>query len=135
MKNTRMYDQATGRAPSRASNNVLSCLMRTSGDQGLADVERFIRYVETTRPLGTSAAQDRVTASIIPRFVPSCTSELMSGLGRISNDLQLPVHSHLSESPAEIAWVKELHPQSGYYAQVIASRTDAAQSRRRVLQE
>jgi guanine deaminase len=28
------------------------------------------------------------------------------------------VHSHLSESKAEIAWVKELHPEAETYADV-----------------
>jgi len=55
------------------------------------------------------------TAPIItPRFVPSCSGELMRGLGALQREYGLPVQSHLSENREEIAWVKELHPQAGF---------------------
>mmetsp|Transcript_2264 Transcript_2264/g.2812 ORF Transcript_2264/g.2812 Transcript_2264/m.2812 type:complete len:250 (+) Transcript_2264:455-1204(+) len=90
--------------------------------QGLADVESFVQYVQDT----DKTPQPLVTPSIIPRFVPSCTSEMMHGLSAISSKFsdkpgsQLPVHSHLSESKPEQAWVKELHPESETYAHVYA---------------
>lgn len=87
-------------------------------EQGLKDVESFVDYVQSTSP--PSALSDPVIATVIPRFVPSCTSEMMYGLAAISHRHCLPVHSHLSESPAEIAWVKELHPDCESYAGVYA---------------
>lgn len=55
---------------------------------------------------------------ITPRFVPSCSSELMRGLGELAEKYNLPVQSHLSENRGEIEWVKELHPNSKNYADV-----------------
>ena len=52
---------------------------------------------------------------ITPRFTPSCTDELMAGLGRLAEEFDVPVQSHLSENDAEIAWVKELHPDTERY--------------------
>ena len=49
---------------------------------------------------------------ITPRFVPSCTSELMSGLGRLAEEYNVPIQSHLSENHGEIDWVASLHPES-----------------------
>ena len=53
---------------------------------------------------------------ITPRFTPSCTNELMKKLGEIAKEYNLPVQSHLSENLGEIAWVKDLHPDTiDYY--------------------
>jgi guanine deaminase len=59
-----------------------------------------------------------VLPCITPRFVPTCTSESMSGLGQVSHKYGLPVQSHLSESLNEIAFVKSLHPEATTYAGV-----------------
>lgn len=56
-----------------------------------------------------------VTPVLTPRFVPSCTSELMKALGDLSEKYLLPVQTHLSESQGEIAWVRELHPECDSY--------------------
>ena len=52
---------------------------------------------------------------ITPRFVPSCTPELLKACGRLATMYQLPVQSHLSENVSEIAWVAELEPESKSY--------------------
>ncbi len=52
---------------------------------------------------------------ITPRFVPSCTPELLRACGELANKYQLPVQSHLSENVSEIAWVAELEPDSENY--------------------
>ena len=52
---------------------------------------------------------------ITPRFIPTCSDELMERLGQIAREQGLPVQSHLSENQGEIAWVKELCPWSGFY--------------------
>ncbi len=53
---------------------------------------------------------------ITPRFIPSCSDELMKGLGALSKERGLRIQSHLSENKSEIAWVQELVPQSSCYA-------------------
>lgn len=57
---------------------------------------------------------------ITPRFTPSCTDELMSGLGELQRQYSVPVQSHLSENPDEINWVKELCPNTKNYADAYA---------------
>lgn len=52
---------------------------------------------------------------LTPRFTPSCTDELMEKLKMIQMRYDLPLQSHLSENPGEIAWVKELCPWSAFY--------------------
>lgn len=54
---------------------------------------------------------------LTPRFTPSCTDELMEKLSGIQKSYQLPVQSHLSENPGEIAWVQELCPNTRFYGE------------------
>ncbi len=56
-----------------------------------------------------------VSPIITPRFVPSCTPELLQACGDLARKYNLPVQSHLSENRNEIAWVKELEPESRHY--------------------
>lgn len=57
-----------------------------------------------------------VNPIITPRFVPSCTDDLMRRLGEIAAERHLPVQSHLSENLSEVEWVHELAPDSKGYA-------------------
>ena len=52
---------------------------------------------------------------ITPRFIPSCTPEMLRACGELAAKYQLPVQSHLSENKAEIALVRELEPESTCY--------------------
>lgn len=57
-----------------------------------------------------------VKSMLTPRFVPSCSDALLKGLGALAKEYGIPVQSHLSENKNEVAWVKELAPQAGSYA-------------------
>lgn len=57
----------------------------------------------------------RTSPIITPRFIPSCTDELMYGLGGLQKEFGVPVQSHLSENLSEIAWVRELVPAAQNY--------------------
>ncbi len=59
-----------------------------------------------------------VVPVITPRFVPTCTIEMMQQLGRISRKYGLPIQSHLSESKGEMEWVSALHPECKTYADI-----------------
>jgi cytosine/adenosine deaminase-related metal-dependent hydrolase len=59
-----------------------------------------------------------VLPCVTPRFVPTCTGEMLGSLGVIAAKYGLPVQSHLSESVGEVAWVKDLHPDCSNYASV-----------------
>ncbi len=59
----------------------------------------------------------RTNPILTPRFIPSCSDELMRALSEIQKEYKLRVQSHLSENLSEIAWVKELVPQAESYGQ------------------
>lgn len=65
-----------------------------------------------------SPKQDLVTPIITPRFAPSCTPELLSELGKLSHETLLPIQTHISENPDEVALVASLFPDQGSYAEV-----------------
>lgn len=79
--------------------------LRETTEDAKRDAEEFVKFVseELDDPL--------ITPVVTPRFVPSCTADLMEYLGEISRKYDVPVQSHLSESLAEIEWVKGLHPE------------------------
>jgi guanine deaminase len=61
------------------------------------------------------------TAPIItPRFIPSCSNELLKSLAGIQREYSLPLQSHLSENREEIEWVKKLWPSAKNYADAYA---------------
>lgn len=61
---------------------------------------------------------DLVTPIITPRFAPSCTPALLSELGKLSYETLLPIQTHISENPDEVALVASLFPDQGSYAEV-----------------
>jgi len=63
-----------------------------------------------------SAANYRNTKPILtPRFIPSCSDDLMRGLCDLRKEFNLPLQSHLSENLGEIEWVRKLCPSSSGY--------------------
>jgi len=85
-------------------------------------------YVETTADAIEKAGKfadsfsdkdDIVQAVVTPRFVPTCTPELMKALGEISKKHGgMLIQSHVSENLGEIEWVKSLHPECPDYTSV-----------------
>ena len=75
---------------------------------------------ETLRWLEASQDFTHVKPMLTPRFTPSCTDELMAFLGKLAAERDLPVQSHLSENSAEIAWVRQLHPDCRQYWETYA---------------
>ncbi|MBR2578383.1 MAG: amidohydrolase family protein [Erysipelotrichaceae bacterium] len=71
--------------------------------KSLEDTERFIKEHLDMYP--------NVKPIIIPRFAPTCSEELLKGLGKLARKYDLGLHTHLVESKAEAAWSKELFPQ------------------------
>lgn len=63
----------------------------------------------------TGKAFSRTKPILTPRFIPSCSDELMECLAAIQKEYNLPVQSHLSENHGEISWVQELVPESRFY--------------------
>jgi len=84
-------------------------LIETTEDS-LAATESFIKSFDDV--------SDRVKPIITPRFVPSCTAELMQGLGELAKTYGVPIQSHISENLGEVDWVAQLHPEFKDYASV-----------------
>lgn len=55
---------------------------------------------------------------LTPRFAPSCSRELMDGLGKLARKYQVPIQSHISENRLEVEWVKQLFPEEDSYSEV-----------------
>lgn len=76
---------------------------KTSITDTISFIEETIGKYKNTSPI------------ITPRFIPSCSDELLINLGEIAEKYNLPVQSHLSENKDEIKWVKELVPDALSY--------------------
>lgn len=61
------------------------------------------------------ADNPKVKPIITPRFVPTCSDDMLDAMAQLAREHNLPVQSHLSENPSEIEWVKELQPESANY--------------------
>lgn len=83
--------------------------LRNTVDEAVASTQALYDHVKD---------YPRVNAIITPRFVPSCTPEMMNALSEQARALDLPIQSHLCETPKEIEWVLELEPQATSYADV-----------------
>lgn len=59
----------------------------------------------------SQSGTDRVKPIITPRFIPSCTRDMLQRLGDLAKQYNLPVQSHLSENRNEIRLVHKLMPE------------------------
>lgn len=90
--------------------------MDRNAPDSLRETDAAASEADTARWLDETASKYRHVKPILtPRFVPSCTDDLMDRLGRLSAERSLPVQSHLSENRGEVEWVKELCPTSQHY--------------------
>ena len=92
--------------------------MDRNGSATLQEKSAVVSVRDTVRWLTDTAGKyENVKPILTPRFTPSCTDELMTGLAEIQRTYCLPVQSHLSENRSEIAWVKELCPGTSFYGE------------------
>ena len=80
--------------------------LRNTALQAFAETTNLDRY------LGRDGL---VRAIVTPRFIPSCSEEMLTALGRLADESGLPVQSHLSENMHEIDWVHQLEPDATCY--------------------
>eukprot|EP00929_Paragymnodinium_shiwhaense_P089841 TRINITY_DN50029_c0_g1_i1.p1 TRINITY_DN50029_c0_g1~~TRINITY_DN50029_c0_g1_i1.p1 ORF type:complete len:799 (+),score=172.00 TRINITY_DN50029_c0_g1_i1:62-2398(+) len=74
-----------------------------TAEQNISETAAFIEWTLSRKSL--------VKPAITPRFVPTCSPELLSGLGRLAmKHPSVVIQSHMSESLDEVAFSKELHP-------------------------
>lgn len=84
-----------------------------SATASIADTKATIAHISQIDP-----ENKLITPIITPRFAPSCTSELMHGLGALQKETGLPVQTHISENKNEIKLVKEMFPEYESYTHV-----------------
>lgn len=89
--------------------NAPDFLVETTEDS-LADTEELLKNY--------SSKYELVKPMITPRFVPTCSFELLKGLGELASKYNAPVQSHLCENYGEISFVKELHPDFKNYSSI-----------------
>ena len=82
-------------------------ILREDTDEAISEELRFLEEAASFR---------NVKPIITPRFIPSCTDHLLSSLGAIAKEWNLPVQTHLDENPSEVEWVRGLCPESRSYA-------------------
>ncbi len=80
------------------------------------DISSSLR--ETEEIIQKYGDNPRVKPIITPRFVPSCSSDLLAALGQLARQYQVPVQSHISENRSEVVWVRDLHPECRDYSSV-----------------
>lgn len=83
-------------------------LCEESAERAFDDTEKWIKDSEELK---------NVKPILTPRFIPTCSDELMEKLSVLQKKYDLPMQSHLSENLGEIQWVKELCPDTEFYGQ------------------
>lgn len=87
--------------------NAPDYLCEESAEKSALDTRLWLKEV--------NGRYKNVRPILTPRFIPSCSDDLMKMLSEIRKEYDLPIQSHLSENKGEIAWVKELCPWSSFY--------------------
>ena len=91
-----------------------TCMDRNAPD-GLRDTVQSA-YDDSKRLLQKWHGQDRLSYVITPRFSPTSTPEQLAAMGQLWREHpDCLMQTHLSEQVDEIAWVKDLFPQSRDY--------------------
>ena len=93
------------------------CMDRHGGDgyeettaEALEGTRACLDYIRKAQP-GASGLSRLVQPCVIPRFIPTCTPELLAGLGDIARESDdVWVQSHASEAPDQVKFVDTLHP-------------------------
>ena len=81
--------------------------------QALRDTQETVDFIQKL-----DRGAGLVTPILTPRFAPSCTSELLQGLGDMHKATNLPIQTHVSENTAELALVASLFPTHDSYVHV-----------------
>ncbi|WP_103258021.1 guanine deaminase [Tabrizicola aquatica] len=91
-----------------------TCMDRNA-PEGLRDTARSA-YDDSKRLLEKWHGQGRLSYVITPRFSPTSTPEQLAALGALWREYpDCLMQTHLSEQTDEIAWVRDLFPQSRDY--------------------
>lgn len=84
-----------------------------STEDTIRNAQESIDYCKSLDPSG-----DLLAAIVTPRFAPSCQEGTLSALGKLAQDQDLRVQTHISENLPEVKLVSELFPKQTSYAAV-----------------
>ena len=84
-----------------------------SPQQAIEDTKATIAHIDSIDP-----SHALITPIITPRFVLSCSSPLLSDLGTLAKETNLPIQTHLSENTSEVALVRKQFPTHDSYSHV-----------------
>lgn len=88
------------------SNEELTELTKQSLSETKEIIEKYKNKSDLVKPI------------ITPRFIPTCSEELLEGLGKMAAEYDVKIQSHINENTSEVIWVSELYPNSENYASV-----------------
>lgn len=77
--------------------------LREDSEQSLKDTRAWLMEWKDKLSL--------VKPAITPRFIPTCSTTVLKGLGELVKEFDVPVHSHISEDIGEMEIVRERYPQ------------------------
>ena len=80
--------------------------MEASAPKAIDAVQSFIHKCNAIEQQVPSH-QRLIEPVLTPRFVPTCSDELLSGLGQLSASHDLLVQSHMAESHDQVEWVRQ----------------------------
>ena len=94
------------------------CLMDRHAPDGVRD-ETEQSLVDSEALIQRWHGVDRLGYAITPRFAPSCSDAQLTGAGELAaRHPDVWIQSHVAENVDEIAWVRQLYPQSRSYLDV-----------------
>lgn len=73
-------------------------------------------YLDTLEWLNSVSSFEKTKPILTPRFIPTCSDELLTKVSKIQTKYNLFVQSHLSENPGEVDYVKKIYPNIDCYA-------------------
>lgn len=77
--------------------------LREDSEQSLADTKEWLLQWKDKLSL--------VKPAITPRFIPTCSTTVLKGLGEFVKEFDVPVHSHISEDIGEMDIVRGRYPE------------------------
>ncbi|CAG8502958.1 5047_t:CDS:2 [Paraglomus occultum] len=75
-------------------------------NKAISAADEFVKAVLET---SSDASTSLVTPVITPRFLPTCSPQLLKGLAAIAKKYDVPIQSHMSEALDEIEYVHQLY--------------------------
>lgn len=82
-------------------------------ESAISDTRATIEHVERI-----DRSFELISPIVTPRYAPSCSPGLLRSLGALAAEKNLPIQTHIAETPSELALVAKLFPSHDSYAAV-----------------